>query len=624
MEIATEDAPLRPHEADIVVERSGGNPMFLMELLDAVRASGSVESLPDSVEALIAGQIDRLAPTDRMILRYAAVLGTRFDPALLEEAVRSDVELDSAVWDRLSDVLSLDVDGSLRFENNLVRDAAYEGLPYRRRRVLHERVGETIEATAGESTEEEVATLALHFHEAQRWDKSWTYCRQAGDRAMRVYANADASRFFARALVAGRRLRSVPARDLAGVQEKHADALYLLGEYEQADDALRAGRRLLGMDPIESAPLAIKQAIMTNRTGKYRQTRLRVGRALRALEGRRGRAAAASRARLMLINAATTFFQNRRSESISWSRRAEREARRAGAKDALAEAYKLLDNAYKENGEIEKAVYSDRALRLYEELGDLRSQALILNNQGVFAQELSDWDKASELYRRALDIFDTVGDTANASLAKYNIAEILSDQGRYDEVEPLLREVLRVWRGQGAEADVAAARRELGKLFARRGEFETAGEMLRLAIEEQERTGQVGELLATTMRICELEVLRGEGAAAVQHIDAALRTAAHTEGGSVLEPILTRLRGWALAQGGRTDEARTELEAALRAAEDRGDRYECLLVADALITIGGSRIDQAQLLHDRRLNMEKLGVIVTPSFPLVSSAALVS
>ena len=40
VEIATEDEPLRPHEAEMVAERSGGNPMFLMELLDAVRASG--------------------------------------------------------------------------------------------------------------------------------------------------------------------------------------------------------------------------------------------------------------------------------------------------------------------------------------------------------------------------------------------------------------------------------------------------------------------------------------------------------------------------------------------------------------------------------------------------------
>ena len=54
-----------------------------------------------------------------------------------------------------------------------MRDAAYEGLPYRRRRALHGRVGATIEAAAGENLDEVVGLLALHYHEAQRWDKAW-------------------------------------------------------------------------------------------------------------------------------------------------------------------------------------------------------------------------------------------------------------------------------------------------------------------------------------------------------------------------------------------------------------------------------------------------------------------
>ena len=62
------------------------------------------------------------------------------------------------------------------------------------------------------SLDEEVGVLALHFHEAQRWDKSWRYGRQAGDRAMTIYAIADASRFYELSLEAGQRLRSVGAR----------------------------------------------------------------------------------------------------------------------------------------------------------------------------------------------------------------------------------------------------------------------------------------------------------------------------------------------------------------------------------------------------------------------------
>ena len=609
IEAVTEDEPLRDDTAETIADRSGGNPLFLLELLDAVRESGSVESLPSTVEALIAGEIDRLAPADRTILRYASVLGTSFDPALVEEAVRGDLELDAGTWQRLSSLLTRDPDGSLRFENSLVRDAAYEGLPYRRRRVLHERVAETIEATAGESVEEEVATLAIHYHEAQRWDKSWTYNRMAGERAARVYANADAARFYARALTAGRRLRAVHTPDLAALYDRLSDALYVLGRYDDADRALKSARRLL-RDPIASAPLAIKQAVITSRTGQYRRTNLRVARAIRSLEGHEGPDAAANRARLMVMNAGTRFLENRRSESIRWAWEAEREARQSEAKDALAQAYKLLDMALKESGHVEKAVYSSRALELYEELGDLRNQALILNNQGIIAQERSSWDEALNLYRRSLAIFEATGDRSNACLASYNIAEILSDQGRLDEAEALLRDVLRVWRSQGATADVADARREMGKLLARRGEFDAAAEQLSMAHAEQVRTGKGGEALATEVRIAEMEVLRGSGPKVLESIEETLGLADRTEGGSVFVPILSRLRAVATAQAGRYPEAEQQLDDALRSAQRRADLYEIALTLHALVAIRTANgQDTAALAAELEVAVDRLGIV---------------
>ena len=80
IEGATEDDPLPRHDVEEFARRSGGNPLFLFQLLDAFRETGTLESLPGSIESLIAGEIDRLAPGDRTILRYAAVLGTSFDP----------------------------------------------------------------------------------------------------------------------------------------------------------------------------------------------------------------------------------------------------------------------------------------------------------------------------------------------------------------------------------------------------------------------------------------------------------------------------------------------------------------------------------------------------------------
>ncbi|TMK97434.1 MAG: hypothetical protein E6G40_08340 [Actinobacteria bacterium] len=81
VQAATEQLPMPQHEMVTLAKRSGGNPLFLRELVSAARSAGSVAALPDTVEGLMTSQIDRLHPADRTLLRTASVLGTSFSPA---------------------------------------------------------------------------------------------------------------------------------------------------------------------------------------------------------------------------------------------------------------------------------------------------------------------------------------------------------------------------------------------------------------------------------------------------------------------------------------------------------------------------------------------------------------
>jgi Predicted ATPase len=82
--------------------------MFLFELLDLARSTGTTESLPESVEALVGADIDRLPPADRTVLRYASVLGVTFERELLAVALRDEVTLDDALWERCRGVVDAD------------------------------------------------------------------------------------------------------------------------------------------------------------------------------------------------------------------------------------------------------------------------------------------------------------------------------------------------------------------------------------------------------------------------------------------------------------------------------------------------------------------------------------
>ena len=287
-----------PHEAEDVAERSGGNPLFLLELLDAVRASGSIESLPDSVEALIAGEIDRLAPTDRTILRYA--VGPR-DPASTPPSSRRPSATTSSSTPRcgsgFGDLLTPDPDGGLRFENTLVRDAAYEGLPYRRRRALHERVGETIEATRRRvasrrrSRRSRSTSTRPSAGTSRGRTAGWPATGRCGSTPI-----ADASRFYERALIAGRQPARVQRPIWSTSYASLSDASDVLGRLRGRRPRAEAARRLRRQRS-RSLPRrsSIKQAILpADRVASGRRTSASRGRCAHsmAFEGRRRRRSA--------------------------------------------------------------------------------------------------------------------------------------------------------------------------------------------------------------------------------------------------------------------------------------------------------------------------------------------
>jgi predicted ATPase len=146
-QLATTDDPLPRHVLEVVAQRSGGNPQFLRDLLRAAIESGGTAGLPDSAEAAAMARIDALAPGDRTLIRRAAVFGLTFHPRMLSWFVddSDDTPPVEATWARLHEFFDEEPDGYLRFRRSLLRDAAYEGLPFKLRRKLHGTVAARIE-----------------------------------------------------------------------------------------------------------------------------------------------------------------------------------------------------------------------------------------------------------------------------------------------------------------------------------------------------------------------------------------------------------------------------------------------------------------------------------------------
>jgi tetratricopeptide (TPR) repeat protein len=297
-------------------------------------------------------------------------------------------------------------------------------------------------------------------------------------------------------------------------------------------------------------------------------------------------------------------------EAIAWCRRAIEGAEASDAREALAQAFYVLDWAYATMGRFEEAVYSQRALAVYEELGNLERQGAILNNLGVIAHRQGRWSESIDLYERAQRVWERSGDRWSASFAVVNRAEVLLDQGRLAEAEPLMKESLRIARASGSGSWIAMVAHYYGTLLARLGRFDEARPLLAEAHEEFERAGERDEALVTEARTAESLAFQGAAGEALDLARSTLARAGSYEGIFVLVPTLQRVCGVALMQLGQPAEARAALTESLEGARSAGAGYEVALALDALVALG--RLDgQSPEALERDAIFGRLGVVAT-------------
>ena len=611
LQAATAGSPLLPGQLDTLTARADGSPLFLLELLHALQGSAAVEHLPHSVEGLIAARIDKLPPGDRNLLRRLAVLGAGFQQertAAVLGSAAADRRGQLATLRRLGAFLAVDKNGWVQFQHTLIRDVAYGGLPFRTRRELHAKVGDAICVAAGDNPDLQAELLSIHYSQANRWRGAWKYSRIAGDSAREIYANVAAATFYRRALNASRHINDLAPTSVAEVSEALGDVLEQAGLFAESLSAFRRASQLVSEDPIRHADLLRKRARARARMGAYSTAyrELSIGR--RIVTEVDSKEALGATARLNALNAQIRQLQEHPRTALRLATEAMAEAEASGEQEALARSYQVLDAAYNMLGQPAKAVYSERALAIYEELGDLPGTAIVTNNLGGQAYFEGRWEDALGFYSRAQDAFVRAGNEAEAATCGANIGEVLVSQGRYDEAESVLVGAVRVLRAHGLVDAAIFAEIQLARLGLLRGE-EGAMETLKSLRAEATQTGQVQSAI-------EAAILIGWGLVRAKRPQEALDLVDEIEHGTGGEAelygsALARTKAQALAALGRTDEARAEVEAGLVQAREQGLAYEVALlcIIQAELTTDPHR--KRELLEESEGFLQQLGVVRT-------------
>jgi class 3 adenylate cyclase len=280
-----EDMPLPEAVILWVAERSSGLPLFATEAVRALINSGVLRRrdhsweltgsladfpLPDMVYGLIQSRIDQLSPPDRHLLRAAAAVGDEMMVPTLVAAYGE--ESDTAVRRRIPQLSPFGLaprDSALEwramdwraiewliFQQPLVREVAYRGLPHRVQRLIHRRLTEYLGYYREKAAPNWLTLVAYHAYEARMWEEAVAVNLELGQQAVRSYLAVQARQALERVLEAA------DAGGLA-VPDARFEAHHLLGEtltsfaeYDAALAHLNAARGMLPAEPVSLDDIA--------------------------------------------------------------------------------------------------------------------------------------------------------------------------------------------------------------------------------------------------------------------------------------------------------------------------------------------------------------------------------
>jgi class 3 adenylate cyclase/tetratricopeptide (TPR) repeat protein len=521
--------PLDYTDVDALVEKTGGNPLFVEETIRMLAEEGAdgAERIPDTVQALIAARIDRLPADAQTLLRRAAVVGRTFWAGALA-SLSPELEVDPVLEDLLMrDFIvresrsSISGERAYRFKHVLIREVSYGGLSKFERASIHTRFAAWLRERAGEELLEvrayhldHAATLRAELEGAappELSSEAAAALEAAGRRAFAREANQVARRSFLRALeleptlerryqaaraawrvadypVLSREMEEVcAAAEAEGATKIQGRALTALAEAAILREAdLPRAERLVAKALEVLAPddkvgrfdaLAVQGTIAWSRGDLV--TEERVMEEALALARETGRVDLESEVLDTLASVYIARLEFDRAEPLG--ERALALAEESGSVAALGRAYRYLGQLNLARRRLDDADAAlDHARTYLSEAGAAWALARTIHWAAWVAWLRGDLRGAERLFRESIRVLTPIEDRATLCESQRSLAELVLELGRVDEAERLAL-AARQTVGPQDLTSLATTAMALGKVRAAQGRDEEAEQLLREA-----------------------------------------------------------------------------------------------------------------------------------------------
>ena len=491
--------------------RTGGHPLFSVELLRYLKESGALRTdvngrwmaaeplswdhLPTRVEGLIEERIARLDDTLRQYATVGSVEGELFTAEVVAEVAGNEARavvagLSGAMQREHMLITSDEVQrlsghrlSRYRFVHNLIRTYLYEGLDEAERSYLHEDVGTALEALYGTQADLVAVQLARHFMLAGLPERAFHWHRRSGELAASRFAHDVAIEAFSAALDAA------PANDPGLCFEllaQREQSLNMLGDRTRQ----RADLDRMAQLAEQSGNPEHRVSVLLRR-GWFEQDRSEFAAAaavardlltmLPELTPTKPEEGAARLADVRLLLCKALWHMGDLAEALRHGESALEiaETMASPAHSARIRLFLGMMHYRSDNSEGARACFEE-ALRGARQSNDRRLEAAALNTLGIVE---TNPQAARRAYEEALAIARAVGDRKSEGDLLTNIAEGFHNEGDYAQAITRGADALAVIRDIEDRRNEAIALLNLGESYRLVGQYAQSLDLAKQALD---------------------------------------------------------------------------------------------------------------------------------------------
>jgi DNA-binding SARP family transcriptional activator len=405
-----------------------GNPLFIVEMARAALANqltldqtcADATALPPTMQAVIGARFAHLSSAARELMGLAATVGRAFTFDVLRQASGEDEEalvrgLDE-LWQRR--IVREQGADAYDFSHDKLRQVAYTGLSAARRRLLHRRVAEALEAVHAGGLDSVSGRVAAHYEQAGEREAAVVWLRRAGEVAYRTGSLVEAVACFKRAL------ELLPQGD-----KRRAELTCQVGTFSEIPYGKEVAWEWLERAWALAQESDDHKAMALTRFGM---------------------------SRVMSGRGESEEAQRLAEEALAW-------AEEINEQGLCASVLSQLGSLARYRGEYDTSLQClKESIAIFQALGDEYRVAGCLNLMGLVYADKGDYENAARCYQQGLELSRGCHDRLNIARIIQNLGGLAIVQGNYQEAQQYAQEALSCFKEVGDHGGVVVAYNNLG------------------------------------------------------------------------------------------------------------------------------------------------------------------